>query len=108
MAIDDLDNFDITNANILLRGVNAPLINKNNAFYQVFKIFYYKNITRIAKETKTDNKNATNVIDVESQNLALLYSMHIHGHMTGTSLPSKGLQIAISGIDNTPLGSENF
>ena len=106
--INNLDQFDVTNANILLRGVNAPLINKNNAFYQVFKIYYYKNIQKVANQTKTDEKIAIHQIDTESQNLAILYSMFTHGHMTGVTLPSKGLEIAISGITNTPLGAENI
>lgn len=100
----NLDTADVTNANILLNAVNAPLINKNKAFYQLFKIYYYNNVTTVEKEVKI----ADSTIDGDSQTLAILYNQFTNIHMQGTETTASALQSAILRRTNNPLEAENI
>ena len=100
----DLDTFDIKDTNILLNGINAPLINKNKPFYQSFKIYYYHNVAKIEKGIKS----ASNTIDTDSQTLAILYNRFTNIHMQGTEIVASALQAAILGKTNNPLEAENL
>lgn len=103
MALN-LNTADVTNANILLNAVNAPLINKNKPFYELFKIYYYNKVTTFEKEVKF----ADGTIDQDSQTLAILYNQFTNVHMQCTETSSSALQCAILRKTNNPLDTENI
>ncbi|MGL6107563.1 hypothetical protein [Romboutsia sp.] len=104
----NLDEFDFTEANILLSSVNSPAISKYSAIFKLFSIYYYKNIK---DEESTVNINIIapieNGIDsgnyIDSINVAILYDEFIHGYMTSIYLPSHGFLGAILNRKNAPL-----
>lgn len=104
--INDIDVFDITTANVLLAAVNYPKIEKGSPTYELFKIYYASQISTFERRIRSSTK--TVLTDKESQNLAVLYAQFIHGYMTGVFVAPVGLQAAILGITNSPLGAESI
>lgn len=96
----DLDNFDVSKANVFLSAVNSPKIRKGSADYELFKEYYRWNASQYEK--------IITGIDADSKILALLFSKFINGCMTKVYLPASGLEGAIMKIVDTPLGAESL